>query len=125
MALSTLVMVASTKEWIADICEQAKTLRVGHGMDKYADLGPLITPESKERVERIIGKAVEQGAQLDLDGRGVTVDAYPHGNFVGPTVLSKVTPENICYTEEIFGPVLVCLEADSLDHAIQTINHQQ
>lgn len=122
MALSTLVLVGETREWIADICEKASKLKVGSGMDPKSDLGPLITPQSKERVHRIIQTAVEQGAQLDLDGRGVTVDGFPNGNFVGPTILSKVTPSNICYTEEIFGPVLICLEADTLDDAIQLIN---
>jgi len=122
MALSTLVFVGSTKEWINDIVEQAKHLKVGAGLDPSSDLGPVITPESKGRVENIVGKAVEQGAVLSLDGRGLTVDGYPDGNFVGPTVLSKVQPDNICYTEEIFGPVLVCLEADSLDDAMDIIN---
>jgi malonate-semialdehyde dehydrogenase (acetylating)/methylmalonate-semialdehyde dehydrogenase len=122
MALSTLVLVGDTKEWIADIVEQAKMLTVGHGMDKSANIGPMITPQSKERVEDIIGKAVEQGATLDLDGRGVSVQDYPSGNFVGPTVLSGVQPNNIAYIEEIFGPVLVCLEADSMSHAIDFIN---
>jgi malonate-semialdehyde dehydrogenase (acetylating)/methylmalonate-semialdehyde dehydrogenase len=117
-----LVLVGDTKEWIADIVEQAKMLTVGHGMDESADIGPLISPQSKERVEDIIGRAVEQGATLDLDGRGVSVQDYPSGNFVGPTVLSGVQPNNIAYIEEIFGPVLVCLEADSMSHAIDFIN---
>jgi malonate-semialdehyde dehydrogenase (acetylating)/methylmalonate-semialdehyde dehydrogenase len=121
MALSTLVLVGSTKDWIADIVEQAKKLKVGSGLDDV-DLGPLITPESKVRVESIITKAVEQGAQLDLDGRDVSVEGYPNGNFVGPTVLSKVKASNICYTEEVFGPVLVCLEADSLEEAVDILN---
>jgi malonate-semialdehyde dehydrogenase (acetylating)/methylmalonate-semialdehyde dehydrogenase len=122
MALSTLVLVGDTQEWIEDIVHAAKKLRVGNGMDPNVDLGPLITSESKERVETIIGTAIQQGAQLDLDGRGVTVDGYPHGNFMGPTVLSKITPDNIAYTEEIFGPVLVCLEAATLEEAIHIIN---
>ena len=54
-----------------------------------------------------------QGAQCDLDGRGITVENYEQGNFVGPTLISGVTPEMDCYKEEIFGPVLVCLEVTS------------
>eukprot|EP00934_Nitzschia_sp_Nitz4_P007399 Nitzschia sp. Nitz4//scaffold45_size130396//94632//96320//NITZ4_003464-RA/size130396-processed-gene-0.225-mRNA-1//-1//CDS//3329552443//7389//frame0 len=122
MALSTLVLVGDTKEWVADICEKAAKLRVGSGLDASSDLGPLITAASKERVSRIVDSAVEQGASLDLDGRGVEVDGFPNGNFVGPTLLSGVTPSNICYTEEIFGPVLICLEVDTLDEAIEMIN---
>ena len=51
-----------------------------------------------------------QGAQLDLDGRDIKVQGYEEGNFVGPTLISGVKPEMDCYQEEIFGPVLVCLE---------------
>jgi hypothetical protein len=54
--------------------------------------------------------AASQGATCDLDGRGITVPGYPHGNWVGPTILSGVTPHMDCYREEVFGPVLVCLE---------------
>jgi malonate-semialdehyde dehydrogenase (acetylating)/methylmalonate-semialdehyde dehydrogenase len=122
MALSTAIFVGDTKEWIEDIVEEAKKLKVGAGFDSSSDLGPLITQESKNRVEGIIGNAVEQGATLSLDGRGWTVNGYPNGNFVGPTILSGVHTDNICYTEEIFGPVLVCLEADTLDDAIGIIN---
>ena len=122
MALSTVVFVGNTKEWINDIVEEAKKLKVGPGMNPLSDLGPVITPESKSRVEMIVGQAVDQGAVLSLDGRNLIVDGYPNGNFVGPTVLSKVQTDNICYTEEIFGPVLVCLEADSLDDAMKIIN---
>ncbi|KAL3924838.1 MAG: hypothetical protein SGILL_000793 [Bacillariaceae sp.] len=122
MALSTVIFVGDTKEWIADIVEEAKKLKVGAGFDSHSDLGPLITSESKQRVEGIIGEAVKQGAILSLDGRGLAVDRYPDGNFVGPTILSGVKTDNTCYTEEIFGPALVCLEADTLDDAISIIN---
>jgi len=122
MALSTLVLVGDAKEWIDDIVAEAKSLNVGNGFDPKADLGPVITKESKERITGLVGEAVKQGASLDLDGRGVSVPDHPDGNFVGPTVLSKVTTSNIAYTEEIFGPVLVCLEVDTLDEAIDMIN---
>lgn len=57
---------------------------------------------------------MEQGAQLLLDGRGVVVPKYPRGNFLGPTLLGGVTPDMDCYSVEIFGPVLVCLEVRAL-----------
>lgn len=125
MALSTLVLVGTpdqTQEWIDEICTKASKLKVGSGMDASSDLGPLITAESKQRVTSIIEKAAEQGAILELDGRAITNDEFPNGNFLGPTVLSNITPSNIAYTEEIFGPVLVCLRADSLDEALGIIN---
>ena len=122
MALSTLVLVGSAQEWIYDIVEQASKLKVGYGMDESSDLGPVITPESKKRIEAIIDQAVQQGATLALDGRqNVSVPGYPNGNFINPTVLSNVSPTNICYTEEIFGPVLVCLSVDTLEEAIDVI----
>ena len=65
---------------------------------------------------------VNEGAKLLLDGRGIKVPGYEKGNFVGPTILSSVTPDMKCYTEEIFGPVLVCLEADTLEEAVEIIN---
>jgi len=85
-------------------------------------IGPMISKESLERVHRIIQKSVEQGAELVLDGRGVKVEGYPDGNFVGPTILSNVQPHMECYHEEIFGPVLVCVKVDTLDDAIALTN---
>ncbi|KAG7367436.1 methylmalonate-semialdehyde dehydrogenase [Nitzschia inconspicua] len=122
MALSTVIFVGTTKEWIHDIAEEAKKLKVGSGFDSSADVGPLISPESKDRVESIISEAVNEGATLTLDGRGYTVEGYSNGNFVGPTILSNVKTGNVCYTEEFFGPVLVCLEAESLDDAMTIVN---
>uniref|UniRef100_A0A8W8I840 Aldedh domain-containing protein n=1 Tax=Magallana gigas TaxID=29159 RepID=A0A8W8I840_MAGGI len=65
---------------------------------------------------------IDQGAKILLDGRDVKVPGYEKGNFVGPTILHYVKPEMKCYTEEIFGPVLVSMEVDTLDDAIKLIN---
>lgn len=122
MALSTLVLVGkpeTTQEWLDDIAQKASKLKVGPGMDPSSDIGPLITAESKDRVLRIVDQAIKQGATLQLDGRDTSLDK---GNFLGPTILSNITPSNVAYTEEIFGPVLVCLRVDSLDDAIKLIN---
>lgn len=72
------------------------------------DVGPVITRESRARVEQLIQAGVEDGAELLLDGRGVTPEGYENGNFVGPTVLHGVDHKNRAYTEEIFGPVIYC-----------------
>lgn len=124
MALSTLVLVGKTKEWIDDIVKGANELTVGSGFDAGVDVGPLITPASQERVNSIIGQAIAEGAQVPLDGRKKgKVNGYPNGNFVHPTVLSNVSTDNIAYREEVFGPVLTCVEpVDTLDEAIQLIN---
>lgn len=122
MALSTLILVGEAQTWMEEIVQQAKELTVGAGWVDGVDVGPLISIEAKQRVHSIVSRAVDQGAELLLDGRSVTVEGFPDGNFVGPTVLAKVHTDNICYTEEIFGPVLVCLEANSLEEAMSIVN---
>lgn len=142
MALSTLVMVGETKEWLPEIAERAKALNVNGGFEEGADLGPVISKDSKKRIEEIIASAEEEGATILLDGRGFKSEKYPNGNFVsnpspfflskciisnsptqiGPTLITNVKPHMRCYREEIFGPVLVCLNVDSTDDAISLIN---
>jgi malonate-semialdehyde dehydrogenase (acetylating)/methylmalonate-semialdehyde dehydrogenase len=122
MALSTAVFVGEAKNWIPELVEKAKKLKVSSGFEPGVDIGPLISKEAKQRVEKLIQSGVEQGAELLLDGRGIKVPKYEKGNFLGPTILSKVTPSMDCYKEEIFGPVLVCLSVDTLDQAIELIN---
>ncbi|KAI2616978.1 methylmalonate semialdehyde dehydrogenase [Hypomontagnella submonticulosa] len=125
MALSTLVMVGETKEWLTDLAESAKKLSVNGGFEEGADLGPVISPQSKERIESLIASAEEEGATILLDGRGFKPEKYPDGNWVAPTIITNVTPNMKCYTEEIFGPVLVCLNVDTLDEAIELINKNE
>jgi malonate-semialdehyde dehydrogenase (acetylating)/methylmalonate-semialdehyde dehydrogenase len=124
MALSTLVLVGETSSWIPEIAERAKALRMDGGFEEGADLGPVITPQSKQRIEELITSAEAEGATILLDGRGQTPASgkYPDGNWVGPTIIADVKPHMKCYTEEIFGPVLVCLNVPTLDDAIELIN---
>uniref|UniRef100_A0A7R9HXH7 Probable methylmalonate-semialdehyde/malonate-semialdehyde dehydrogenase [acylating], mitochondrial n=1 Tax=Timema bartmani TaxID=61472 RepID=A0A7R9HXH7_9NEOP len=86
------------------------------------DLGPVISPQSKQRILDLVQSGIDEGAKCLLDGRVITVPGFERGNFVGPTILSDVTPSMKCYTEEIFGPVLVVLNVDTLDEAITLIN---
>jgi len=122
MALSTAVFVGESKEWIPEIIEKAKGLVVSAGWEKGADLGPMISPEAKARAERLIQSAIDQGAKVPLDGRGIKVKGYEKGNFLGPTVITDVGTNMDCYKEEIFGPVLVCLAVDTLQDAIELTN---
>ncbi|BGP36183.1 hypothetical protein JCM10450v2_000081 [Rhodotorula kratochvilovae] len=121
MALSTLVAVGDSQKWIDGLVERAKGLKVGNGFDPETEVGPLITPAAKERVEQLIQTCTDQGGKILLDGRNPTVPGYEHGNFVGPTIL-EATTEMDCYTQEIFGPVLTIVKADTLDDAIKIIN---
>ncbi|UYV77937.1 ALDH6A1 [Cordylochernes scorpioides] len=123
MALSTAVFVGEARQWIPELVERAKKLKVNAGHEPGADLGPVISPEAKKRILELIQSGVEEGARLELDGRKVEVaPQYSNGNFVGPTILTGVKPSMRCYKEEIFGPVLVGLEVDTLDDAIDLIN---
>ncbi|OGM46937.1 methylmalonate-semialdehyde dehydrogenase [Aspergillus bombycis] len=125
MALSTVVMVGETEEWLPEIAERAKALNVNGGFEEGADLGPVISPESKKRIEDLIASAEKEGAKILLDGRGYKPEKYPNGNFVGPTIITNVTPEMTCYKEEIFGPVLVCLSVPTLEDAVDLINKNE
>jgi malonate-semialdehyde dehydrogenase (acetylating)/methylmalonate-semialdehyde dehydrogenase len=125
MALSTLVMVGETKEWLPELAQRAKELKVDGGFEEGADLGPVISPQSKERIEGLIASAEKEGATVLLDGRGQQPEKYPHGNFIGPTIISNVTPDMTCYKQEIFGPVLVCLNVETIDDAIELINNNE
>lgn len=122
MALSTLVMVGETKEWLSKLVDSATALKVGGGFDDTTHIGPVISPQSRERIEHLITSAQEEGASILLDGRGYKSDKYPNGNWVGPTVITNVKVHMKCYREEIFGPVLICLSVDSLEEAISLVN---
>ncbi|WP_201594151.1 CoA-acylating methylmalonate-semialdehyde dehydrogenase [Psychrobacter vallis] len=121
MALSVVVLVGAAGEWIDDIKAKAENLVVSAGKNDK-DLGPLISPAAKARVEHLIGTGVEEGASLLLDGRGITVEGFEKGNFVGPTIFDHVTADMQIYQQEIFGPVLCIMRAASLDEAIEMLN---
>lgn len=125
MSLSVAVFVGSTKEWIDDLVTLAKSLVIGCGLDPLVEVGPLISQAAKSRVEEVITSAESEGAKVVLDGRNYHVPDYPNGNFIGPTILTKVQPYMSCYQEEIFGPVLCCVEVNTLEEAIQLINENR
>ncbi|NLC22035.1 MAG: CoA-acylating methylmalonate-semialdehyde dehydrogenase [Halomonadaceae bacterium] len=122
MANSVVLLVGEAREWLEDIVEGTRNMKVGPGTQTDADLGPLVSPQAKERVERLIAAGEKEGAKLLVDGRGYQVEGYPDGNFVGPTLFTDVTPEMSIYREEIFGPVLCVVTVDTLDEAIEFIN---
>lgn len=122
MALSAAIFVGEAQNWIPDLVERAKKLKVNAGHEPGTDVGPVISPQAKQRILQLIDSGIKQGAKCPLDGRNVVVDKYPNGNFVGPTVLTDVKTSNDCYKEEIFGPVLSVMSADNLEEAIKIIN---
>jgi malonate-semialdehyde dehydrogenase (acetylating)/methylmalonate-semialdehyde dehydrogenase len=123
MAISAAVTVGGVGDSLVDLVGgKAAAVRVGSGRDATSEMGPVVTPEARDRIVGLIGSGADQGARLAVDGRGLKVEGYEEGFFVGPTVIDAVTPDMDVYTEEIFGPVLSVLRADDVDQAIDLIN---
>ncbi|HOJ43653.1 MAG TPA: aldehyde dehydrogenase family protein [Syntrophorhabdaceae bacterium] len=100
----------------------AKQMKVGYGLDKTVEMGPMTTKQNKEKVERFIEKGLKEGARLLLDGRGLKVSGYEKGYFLGPTIFEDVHPQMEIAREESFGPVSNLIRAESLDQVIEWIN---
>src|SRR5271155_592457 len=122
MATSVTVLVGEAQKWIPDIVAKAKTLKVSAGVEKGADLGPVVSKNAKHRILGLVEDGIREGAKLELDGRAIKVPGYEQGNFIGPTIFSAVTPAMKIYTTEIFGPVMVIVGVDTLDDAIALVN---
>lgn len=121
MALSVTVLVGEAQEWVDELVEKAKKLKVGPGNDETVDIPPLNSAEALQRVERLIESGAKAGKLL-LDGRKPKIDGYPKGNWIGPTVIDHVRPGMECYDEEIFGPVMLIVRCDSFQEAIDLCN---
>ncbi|KAL0422452.1 UNVERIFIED_CONTAM: Methylmalonate-semialdehyde dehydrogenase [acylating], mitochondrial [Sesamum latifolium] len=124
-AISTIIFVGGSKPWEDKLVERAMSLKVDGGTEPGVDIGPVISKQVKERISRVIQTFVDNGARLVLDGRKIMVPKYELGNFVGPTILTNVTEDMDCYKEEILGPVLLCMQAGSLDEAISIVNRNK
>jgi malonate-semialdehyde dehydrogenase (acetylating)/methylmalonate-semialdehyde dehydrogenase len=123
MAISTAVTIGSAgDELIAAVSEKARAVKVGPGREADSEMGPVVTSAARDRIKGLIGSGEQQGAKLVVDGRGLTVPGHDDGFWVGPTVIDDVTTSMDVYKEEIFGPVLVNIRANSVDEAIQLIN---
>jgi malonate-semialdehyde dehydrogenase (acetylating)/methylmalonate-semialdehyde dehydrogenase len=122
MAISVAVFVGESKAWIDDLAERMRAAKPGGWDDAGAAYGPIISQPSRERVLKLIEAGKREGATCHLDGSDITVDDLPEGNWVGPTLFSGVTPQMAIYREEIFGPVLCCMQVETLDEAIALIN---
>src|SRR5438046_10098113 len=96
--------------------------KVGHGIESGVEMGPVITAESKQRVESLIGKGVNEGARVLVDGRNASIPGHERGNFVRPTVLDNVQPRSELAGIGIFGPVLSLMQAQTIQEAIELGN---
>lgn len=122
LAVSVAVTVGEAqKTFRAAIVEAAGLIQVGSGLDADVGMGPVITRESKARIEAAVETGTRQGARAILDGRGARVNGYEGGHFIRPTVLDGVAPDGPLSSTEIFGPVLSLTHAGSVDEAIDIV----
>src|SRR6195256_1990444 len=123
LAVSVAVTVGEAQKTFRDsITESAANLRVGNGLDEGVQMGPVITRQSKERVQNLIGVGARDGAKIVLDGRNPKVAKYEAGNFVKPTVLDDVPASSELTNTEIFGPVLSLVHASNMDDAMDIVS---
>lgn len=106
----------------ASISEAAASRRVGYGLEPGVEMGPVISGESRSRIERLINAGSEGGASIRVDGRGKSVSGFESGYFLHPTILDDLSPASEVARTEIFGPVLGMMRVDSLDRAIELVN---
>ena len=123
LASSLVVTVGEARPPFTEaLVEAARTRVVGYGLDEKAQMGPVITPQSKARIEGLIGQAVQEGATLLVDGRAPAVPGFERGSFVRPTILDRVDPRGEIARTEIFGPVLGLIHVQTIDEAIAFVN---
>lgn len=106
----------------AAIQDRAANRVTGNGLDEGVQMGPVITPESRARIEALVGRAIQDGAKAVVDGRRPAIDKYPAGNFVRPTILDGLPLSSEITRTEIFGPVLTLHHVDDVDAAIARVN---
>ncbi|MBA2646393.1 MAG: aldehyde dehydrogenase family protein [Pyrinomonadaceae bacterium] len=122
LAVSVAVTVGEAQAKFRDaIADMASSITVGYGLNEAVGMGPVITPESKRRVEGLIEQGRRDGAKVLLDGRQAKIPNFDAGNFIKPTVLDGVPMESNLSHTEIFGPVLSLVHAETIDEAIDIV----
>ncbi len=125
LAVSVAITVGEARDVFTEqISDAAATRQVGYGLDEATEMGPVITAESKARVESLIGAGEQEGAKVLVDGRGQSVQGYEDGYFIFPTILDEVNPQGNIAKTEIFGPVLSLMHAQNIDEAIALVNNR-
>jgi len=126
LAAATIILVGEASEIFLPAFREAAANRVvGCGLDEGVQMGPVITPQSKARIQNVIEQGLQEGAEMILDGREATIPGYEKGNFLRPTILADVDPDGQVATTEIFGPVMATHSVKDLDEAIQLVNDRQ
>jgi malonate-semialdehyde dehydrogenase (acetylating)/methylmalonate-semialdehyde dehydrogenase len=123
LASSIVITVGEAQQpFTESFADAAMTRRVGYGLDDGVEMGPVITPESRARIESLIDLGQKEGASVLVDGRQKKVNGYEAGNFIFPTILQGVEPGSEIARTEIFGPVLSLMHANTIDEAIALVN---
>ena len=123
LATSVAITVGDARDPFTErITEDARSRRVGFGLDDGVQMGPVISAESRERISGLVDRGRSEGAKVLVDGRDATVDGYANGYFVHPTVLDDVRPDSTVGRTEVFGPVLSMMHAATVDDAIAMVN---
>lgn len=126
LAASIAITVGNARHTFTDaIADTAQQRVVGNGLDSGVEMGPVITAESKVRIENLIQKGKDEGANLLVDGRNPNITGYTQGNFIRPTILQNVDPAGEIARTEIFGPVLSLIHLETIDQAITLVNSGQ
>lgn len=127
MALSVAIAVGETTgdRLVAAIKQRLESLRIGPGSEAGMDMGPLISSKHLSKVKALVDRGVDEGAALVADGRNLDTTAFPNGYFLGPCLFDQVTEAMEIYQQEIFGPVLCVMRADSFEDALAIINRNQ
>ncbi|NIV17355.1 MAG: CoA-acylating methylmalonate-semialdehyde dehydrogenase [Woeseiaceae bacterium] len=127
MAISVAVCVGdeTADEVVGKLKTELADLKVGNGIDTSNNMGPLVTKAHHEKVRGYVDLGVEEGAELVVDGRDIEVDGHEDGFFLGGCLFDKVTPDMRIYQEEIFGPVLCVVRAESQEHAMRLIDEHE
>ncbi len=107
------------------LVDEAKRIKVGDGLEPGVTMGPVITPAHRDKVLGYIEKGIAEGATLALDGRDYKDPKHPAGYFLGPTVFTDVKPDMVIAREEIFGPVLCVMKANTFDEAVEMVKRHE
>jgi malonate-semialdehyde dehydrogenase (acetylating) / methylmalonate-semialdehyde dehydrogenase len=110
------------QDFSESICEVARKRVVGYGLDEGVEMGPVISPQSLARIERLVDKGIQEGANLLVEGRDAVIKGYEKGNFIRPTVLDNVPPAGEIFKTEIFGPVLGLMPVETIEQAVELVN---
>ena len=126
LAASVAVTVGEARNSFTEAIAQAAQNRiVGYGLDEQVQMGPVISTQSKSRIEQLIQLGLDEGANMLVDGRNSKISGYEQGNFVKPTILENVNPKSELARTEIFGPVLGLMHLETIEEAIALVNSGQ